>query len=71
MSRKINKEDLKELSKNELQDRLKTDKEKLLKTKFAHTVSPIENTNNISEIRRDIARYKTELRAREIAEQRA
>ncbi len=31
-----------------------------------HAVSPLDNTNKIGETKKDIARLKTELRAREI-----
>ncbi|MBR1516757.1 MAG: 30S ribosomal protein S17 [Bacteroidales bacterium] len=38
---------------------------------LTHAVSPLENPNKIKESRRNIARYLTELRAREIAEQKS
>lgn len=41
-------------------------KTRLQKLRFNHAVSPIENTNVLLKLRRDIARIKTELRAREI-----
>ena len=43
-------------------------KAQLAKLKMHHAVSAIENPNRIKEYRKTIARLKTELRARELAE---
>lgn len=57
---------IKELSTAELQERLETEVLHLQKMKLNHAVSPIENPVKIKESRRLVARYKTELRKREI-----
>ncbi|GAA4320687.1 50S ribosomal protein L29 [Compostibacter hankyongensis] len=59
------KADLKSLSEVDLQSRIAEEEVRLKKLKFGHAVSPIENPMNIRELRRDIARLKTELRTRE------
>lgn len=57
---------IKELSTQELQERLTVDKMQLNKMKINHAVTPLENPNKIKEARRDIARMITELRKREL-----
>ena len=57
---------IKELSTQELQERLTADKMQLNKMKINHAVTPLENPNKIKEARRDIARIMTELRTREL-----
>ncbi len=61
---------LKELSTAEVKERLETEKAQLQKMILTHAVSPLENPNKIKESRKTIARCLTELRAREIAEQK-
>ncbi len=68
---KLKKEDIKELSTDELVQRIDEEKLRLLKLKFNHTVSPLENPNVLKFLRRDIARLKTELRNRETEENHA
>ncbi len=62
---------LKDIPTSELKEKLDTERVKLQKMRLQHAVSPIENPNKIKESRKNIARYLTELRAREIAEQKA
>ncbi len=57
---------LRELSINDLNDRLDSDRSQLVKMRINHSVSPIENPHAISDCRKDIARILTELRRREI-----
>jgi len=57
---------IKELSTNDMIERLAEEKERLTKLKLTHAVSPIENPETIKEVRRTIARLKTELRRREL-----
>ena len=57
---------IKELSTQELQERLTVDKMQLNKMKINHAVTPLENPNKIMEARKDIARIMTELRKREL-----
>jgi len=61
---------LKELSTAELKERLDTERMNYHKMVMNHAVSPLENPNKIKESRKNIARCLTELRAREIAEQK-
>ena len=49
------------LSQEELVVRIAEEKENLVKLKFAHTISAIENPSRIRKVRRDIARLNTEL----------
>ena len=58
----INKEDIKELSTDELAQRISEEKVRYQKMKFNHTVSPLDNANVLRTLRKDIARLKTELR---------
>lgn len=59
---------LKELSTAEIKERLDAERAMYQKMLLTHAVSPIENPNKIKESRKNIARYLTELRAREIAQ---
>ncbi len=63
-----NKLVLKELSTAEVQERLDVERDLLQKMKINHAISPIENPNKIKESRKIIARCLTELRRRELAE---
>jgi large subunit ribosomal protein L29 len=58
--------DLKNLSEVDLQSRIDEEELRLKKLKFTHAISPVENPLSIRELRRDIARLKTELRRREL-----
>jgi large subunit ribosomal protein L29 len=60
--------DIKQLSTNDLRERIKEGKSALAKLKLNHAVSPIENPAKITESRKTIARLSTELRKRELAE---
>ena len=53
----------------ELQERLESEETLMVRMKMNHAVSPLDNPNKIVETRRNIARLKTELRARQIQEQ--
>ena len=61
---------LKELSTAELKEKLDTERSLYQKMLMSHAVSPLENPNKIKESRKNIARYLTELRAREIADKK-
>jgi large subunit ribosomal protein L29 len=58
--------EIKELSVNELREKIGSEKETLRKLKFAHQVSSIENPMKIKETKKLIARLHTELTAKEI-----
>jgi len=61
--------EIKELTIQELQERLENEETLMVRMKMNHAVSPLDNPNKIVEIRRNIARLKTEMRARQIQEQ--
>lgn len=64
----MNQADIKQLSTEDLLERVQEEKSSLAKLKINHAVSPIENPTNITFNRKTIARMQTELRSREIAE---
>jgi large subunit ribosomal protein L29 len=53
-----------DMPENELQDLLATEREKLIKMKMSHAVSPMENPLQIKFTRKTIARVMTELSKR-------
>jgi len=55
---------LADMPENELQDLLATEREKLIKMKMSHAVSPMENPLQIKFARKTIARIMTELSKR-------
>lgn len=61
---KSNIKDIKSLSTEQLQAKVKEDKEVLAKLKFAHSVSPIENPTRLKFLKKDVARLLTELNGR-------
>ncbi|RMG75566.1 MAG: 50S ribosomal protein L29 [Bacteroidetes bacterium] len=60
--------DIRDLTLEEVRARINSDNDRLLKLRLNHAVSAIENPSEIRAIRRDIARLKTILREREMAE---
>ena len=63
--------DLKDLTVVELEDKLSDERAAVAKLKFNHTVSDLEDPAQIKHRRRDIARYLTELRQRELQQEKA
>jgi large subunit ribosomal protein L29 len=61
--------EIRELSDKELEERLESEENMLVRMRMNHAVSPLDNPNKIVETRRNIARLKTEVRARHIKEQ--
>ncbi|WP_158797024.1 50S ribosomal protein L29 [Pedobacter sp. L105] len=55
------------LSQEELVVRIAEERENLVKLKFAHTISAIENPTRINKVRKDIARLNTEMTKRKAA----
>ena len=55
---------LKTMSEQDLQNRITEDELRIKKLKFAHSVSPLENPMSIRDLRKDLARTKTELHKR-------
>jgi len=60
--------EIKELSTSEIEERIDTEKNLLLKLRMNHAVSPLDNPLKIPVTKRNIARLKTELRQRMINE---
>jgi large subunit ribosomal protein L29 len=58
--------EIRELSLKELEERLENEETMLVRMKMNHAVSPLDNPNKIVETRRNVARLKTEMRARQI-----
>ena len=63
----INREDIKELTNEELVEKISSEKLRYRKLKFNHTVSPLDNPLLLRGARRDIARLTTEMKQREMA----
>ena len=59
-------EEIKELPEKDLIERLDAEIIELNQLQINHTITPLDNSGLIKEKRRDIARLKTELRAREL-----
>lgn len=57
---------LKDAGAPDLQARIQEDEMRLKKLQFGHAISPLENPMSIRELRKDIARLKTELQKREL-----
>ena len=49
----------------DLKARIEEDEMRLKKLKFAHAISPVENPMSIRDVRKDVARLKTELKKRQ------
>ncbi len=63
----IKREDLNNLTLEDLNQRLHDDAERLQKLRFNHAVNPLENPLQLRYLRREIARLKTELRKRALS----
>lgn len=57
---------LKTMTEKDLQARIQEDELRIKKLKFAHAVSPLENPMSIRDVRKDLARTKTELRKKQL-----
>ncbi len=57
---------LKSMNEQDLQSRIAEDELRIKKLKFGHAVSPLENPMSIRDVRRDLARAKTELRKKQL-----
>lgn len=58
--------EIRELSTNELQEKLVALQAELVKMRMNHAVSPLENPLSLRHQRKDVARLLTELRKREL-----
>lgn len=57
---------LKEMSEVDLKSKIEEDELRIKKLKFAHAVSPLENPMSIRDVRKDLARLKTQLRTKQL-----
>jgi large subunit ribosomal protein L29 len=57
---------LPELTTENLKARIQEDELRLKKLSFAHVITPLENPMSIRDLRKDLARLKTELTKREL-----
>jgi len=58
---------LKDLNVTELSARIQEDQQRLKKLEFAHVISPLENPMSIRDLRKDIARLQTALKAKQLS----
>lgn len=58
--------EIRELSENELQDKLKQLKAELFNLRFQNAINQLDNPMRISAVKKDIARIKTVIRQSEI-----
>ncbi len=58
--------EIKKLETKDLAERINAEVAKYNQMKLNHAISPLENPSQIKNMRRDIARMKTELRQREL-----
>ena len=61
--------EIRELTAEELRERLESEENMLVRMRLNHAVSPLDNPNKIVETRKDIARLKTEMTVRQTQEQ--
>ena len=54
------------MNEQDLKAKIKEDELRLKKLEFAHAISPLESPINIRNLRRDVARLKTELKKKEL-----
>jgi large subunit ribosomal protein L29 len=58
--------EVRELSTLEIKELIENNTKALTRMRLNHAVSPLDNPNKIGQTKRDIARLNTELKAREI-----
>jgi large subunit ribosomal protein L29 len=59
------KKSIQALNDQDLQARIQEDELRLKKLEFAHAISPLENPMTIRNLRREVARLKTELKKKQ------
>jgi large subunit ribosomal protein L29 len=57
---------IREMTLEEIRERLEEEKKQLSRMKLAHAVSPLDNPHKMKEYKKTVARLLTELRRREI-----
>ena len=60
--------EIKELTTKEIAERIDTETDRLTRMKLNHAISPLENPIVLVGMRKDIARLNTELRRRQLTE---
>ena len=58
--------EIKNLKDNELVEQIATEKSNLQRLSFAHAITPLENPLQLKEVKKTIARIKTEIRSRKL-----
>ena len=61
------KKSIQSLGDQDLKARIKEDEMRLKKLEFAHALSPLENPMTIRNLRRELARLKTELKKKQLS----
>ncbi|MFT6280379.1 MAG: large subunit ribosomal protein L29 [Crocinitomicaceae bacterium] len=61
----MKQQEITKMSDADIKDQIATTSETLAKMKLSHTVAPMENPLQIKDVRRTVARLKTELTKRE------
>ncbi|MDB5206360.1 MAG: ribosomal protein [Flavisolibacter sp.] len=61
------KKSIESLNDQDLTARIKEDEARLKKLEFAHAISPLENPVSIRNLRRELARLKTELKKKQLS----
>jgi large subunit ribosomal protein L29 len=59
--------ELRDLDDNALLEQLNDTKDELFKLRFQHVTGQLDNYSRLGDLKKDVARINTELRAREIA----
>ena len=68
MSKTIDfKKSIQNLNEQDLQAKINEDEQRLKKLEFAHAISPLENPMSIRNLRRELARLKTELKKKQLS----
>jgi large subunit ribosomal protein L29 len=62
--------EIRELDDNQLQEKLKECRAELFNLRFQMATSQLDNTARVKNVKKDVARILTEIRAREIAAQK-
>jgi large subunit ribosomal protein L29 len=61
------KKSIQSLSQEDLTARIKEDESRLKKLEFAHAISPLENPMTIRNLRKELARLKTEIKKKQLS----
>ena len=64
----MNASEIRELSKEEIEKKIKELKEELFNLRFQHAINQLDNPIRLKHVRKDIARSMTILRERELKE---